>query len=414
MRIFTIVKNDMKLFFSDWKAIVMFFGLPFTFVSLFILSLSSILDNNKFINSFNIAIVDKENTLESRMLINQFLSTEGKDSALSDDAESLVSFIKTDEDTALDLLDKGEAEGIIVIPEDFVFSMSVGENKPLKVITNPNKPLVSSVIKNYMQSYSDIISASQNGIMTAYVYYKKADPSEDFYEKKYSEAITRFSLKALSRNEAFTWKNISYIPDVTKYEYFTAALLVVFIMFSGIMGIKFTASEKQLGINARLNISPLKDIEFIISRLITVFILSLLQFLSIIIPGGLIFNIYLRGSFLYMMIMFIITVFTVSACAVFIAAIAPTPIAADLAGSLGTLLMAAVGGSIYPLISLPDSVKYLSYFTINRWAAHGFLEIFSGNITSAFYIDAAVLIVMGLVYLALSIPFLKLVRVKDI
>jgi ABC-2 type transport system permease protein len=411
-RIFLVIKNDMKLFFSDWKAVVLFFGLPFAFVSLFILSLSPLLEGNKFIDSFNIAIVDKENTLESRMLINQFLSQEGIDDISSEDTENLINFTKTNEDAALELLEKGEAEGIIIIPEGFVYSMSVGENKPFKVITDPRKPLIANFIKNYMQSYADLISASQNGIMTAYVYYAKAASSDEFYEKKYSETITKFSLKALSRNEAFVSKKVSYIPEVTKYEYFTAALLVVFIMFGGIMGIKFTAGEKQLGISTRLNISPLKDIEFIIARFVTVFILSLLQFLSVVIPGALIFNIYLRGSFLYMLIMFIMTVFAVSACAVFIATVSPTPVAADLAGSLGTLLMAAVGGSIYPLTALPDSVKYLSYLTINRWAVHGFLEIFSGGLTSAFYIDVCVLAVMGLVYLGLSVPFLKLVRLK--
>jgi len=412
LRILIVIKNDIKLFFSDWKAIVLFFALPFAFVSLFIFSLSPLLEGNKFIGSFNIAIVDNENTLESRMLINQFLSQGVTDDILSEDSDNLVNFIKTGEDTALKMLEKGEAEGVIIIPENFVYSMSVGENKPFKVITCSSKPLIANFIKNYMQSYADLISASQNGIMTAYVYYAKAASSDEFYENKYPDAITKFSLKALSRNEAFESRKVSYIPDVTKYEYFTAALLVVFIMFGGIMGIKFTAGEKQLGINTRLNISPLKDIELIAARFATVFILSLLQFLSIVIPGTLIFNIYLRGSLLYMLIMFIMTVFTVSACAVFIAVASPTPVAADLAGSLGTLLMAAVGGSIYPLTALPDSIKYLSYLTVNRWAVHGFLEIFSGRLTPAFYVDIAVLAVMGLVYLGLSVPFLKFVRIK--
>ncbi|NSW90174.1 MAG: ABC transporter permease [Firmicutes bacterium] len=410
MRIFVLIRNDMKLFFSDWKAVVLFFGLPFAFVSLFIVSLSPLLEGNRFIDSFNIAIVDKENSLESRMLINQFLSQAGSDNISGEESGNLINFVKTDEATGLEMLKKGEAAGVVIIPEGFVYSMSVGENKPFEVITDSRQPLIANFIKNYMQSYADIISASQNGIMTAYVFYSKATSPEEFYDKKYSDVITKFSLKALSRTEAFVTRTASYIPDVTKYEYFTAALLAVFIMFGGIMGIKFTAGEKQLGISTRLNISPLTGMEFITARFVTVFILSLLQFLSVIIPGGIIFKIYLRTSPIYMLIMFIITVFTVSAWAVFIAVISPTPVAADLAGSLGTLLMAAVGGSIYPLTALPDSIKNLSYFTINRWAVQGFLEIFSGKLSSAFFIDMAVLAGMGLVYLGLSVPFLKLMQ----
>lgn len=410
MRVFVLVKNDMKLFFSDWKAVILYFGLPFAFVSLFIYALSPLLEGNKFIEPFNIAIVDKENSMESRMLINQFLSHAGTDDIYSEDASSLVNFIKTDETTGMEMVEKGEAAGVIIIPEGFVYSMSVGENKPFVVITDPSQPLAANFIKKYMESYADLISASQNGIMTAYVFYSRAASSEEFYNKKYSDVVTRFSLKALSRTEAFSTRATSHIPDVTRYEYFTASLLAVFIMFGGIMGIKFTAGEKQLGISTRLNTSPLTGTEYIAARFTTVFILSLLQFLSVIIPGGIVFKIYLRTSPLCLFVAFAITVFTVSAWAVFIAVVSPTPVAADLAGSLGTLLMAAAGGSIYPLTALPDSIKSLSYLTINRWAVQGFLEIFSGRLNTAFFIDMAVLAGMGLVYLALSLPFLKLMK----
>ncbi|NMB95951.1 MAG: ABC transporter permease, partial [Clostridiaceae bacterium] len=339
MRIPVIIKNDLKLFFSDWKAVLLFFGLPFAFVSIFISSLSPLLDMNRFIEGFNIALVDKDDSVESRVLINQFISSQETEFSLdADNARSSVSFIKADEDAAMNMFHNGDAAGVIIIPEGFVYSMSIGENKPLKVITDSSKPLYALFIKNYMESYAKIISAAQNGIMTAYVYYDKFASGKEFYEEKYSDVVTGFSLKALSKNDLFANKEVSYIPNVTKYEYFTAALLVVFIMFSGIMGIKFTAAEKLHGISNRLSISPLKDPELILARFITVFILSLLQFLALIIPAGLIFKIYLNMSPIYMLIMFVTTVFTVSACAIFVAVISPTSAVADLAGSLGTLL----------------------------------------------------------------------------
>ena len=108
-----------------------------------------------------------------------------------------------------------------------------------------------------------------------------------------------------------------------------------------------------------------------------------------------------------MLIMFVTTVFTVSACAIFVAVISPTSAVADLAGSLGTLLMAAIGGSIYPLTSLPDGIKSLSYLTINRWAVDGFLQIFSGQISASYCYDIGVLVLMGMIYIIISIVLLK-------
>jgi len=70
--------------------------------------------------------------------------------------------------------------------------------------------------------------------------------------------------------------------------------------------------------------------------------------------------------------------------------------------------MAAIGGSIYPLTSLPDGIKSLSYLTINRWAVDGFLQIFSGQISASYYHDIVILMLMGAVYIFVSIVLLKL------
>ena len=198
-----------------------------------------------------------------------------------------------------------------------------------------------------MQSYADMVSAAQNGVMTAYVYYKEAYTSDKFYNDKYADVVTKFLLKALPAAK-FEDKIVSDIPDVTQYEYFTAALLVVFIMFSGIMGIKFTANEKQLGIRSRLEISPISGIEFVLSQVFYSFYYFNYQFISIIIPAAMIFNVYLSTSPLFMIILFTIIVFTVSACAVFVAISIAYPATADLVGSLGTLLMAVVGEVFIP------------------------------------------------------------------
>lgn len=408
MRMLVIVKNDIKMFLKDWMAVVLFLGLPIAFVAIFISALAPLLDRNRFLDNHRVGIVDKDDTFESRVLINRFLHGEGRDEySLAEDGENFITFIKVSEDQALFMLEEDEISGVIIVPPEFVYMMSIGENIPLKIITGPKNPLFNQVFINYMQSYANMISAAQNSIMTAYVYYDKFVSGQEFYGEKYTDAITLFTLKALARSSIFTSREVSYIPDVTEYEYFTAALLVVFIMFSGIMGIKFTAGEKFYGITTRLNTTPITNWEFVLARFMTVFILSLFQFAAMIIPAALFFNIYLKTNFFYLMVVFTATVFCVSGCAIFVAALSSSPSAADLAGSLGTLLMAAVGGSIYPLTSLPDPVKIISLFTINRWSVNGFLELFSGKISMGFYLDIAILFVMGLVYIGISILLFK-------
>lgn len=408
MRMFVIIRNDIRLFFRDPKAVILFLGLPVAFVAIFISALAPLLDRNRFLDNHKVAIVDNDDTLESRVLINRFIYAEGQDEfSREEGSDAFIIFLRSSEAEALEMLRNNLVSGIIILEEDFVYKMSIGENIPLKIITDSRNTLFNQVFKNYIKSYANMISAAQNSIMTAYVYYEQFASGPEFYEKKYTDAVTGFTLKALARSSIFTSKEVSYIPDVTEYEYFTAALLVVFIMFSGIMGIKFTAGEKFYGITTRLHTTPLTDVEFVFARFVTVFILSLIQFAAMLIPAAIFFDIYLRTNLVYLLIVFSATVFCVSGCAIFVAAASSSPSAADLAGSLGTLLMAAAGGSIYPLTSLPDPVKFASLFTINRWSVNGFLELFSGKVTGAFGTDVAVLLLMGLVYIAGSIFLFK-------
>ena len=72
--------------------------------------------------------------------------------------------------------------------------------------------------------------------------------------------------------------------------------------------------------------------------------------------------------------------------------------------------MAVVGGSIYPLSSMPDFIRKLSKFTINRWAMEGFMIIFSGNELLSLTNHVYVLIAMGLFMLVMSAAALKIRR----
>jgi len=71
-------------------------------------------------------------------------------------------------------------------------------------------------------------------------------------------------------------------------------------------------------------------------------------------------------------------------------------------GNLGILLMAVIGGNIYPLTSMPDYIKVLSRFTISRWAMEGFIVLFSGNDAASTGVYALALTAIGIVLFCIS------------
>ena len=66
-----LIKNDIKLFLKDWKAVILLLLLPFLFIAFFAYALTPYLKKNNFIEPFAIALVDNEDTAQTRILSKQ-------------------------------------------------------------------------------------------------------------------------------------------------------------------------------------------------------------------------------------------------------------------------------------------------------------------------------------------------------
>lgn len=394
-----MLKNDIKLFFNDWKAVILLIITPFLFISFFVYALSPYLNKSNFIEPFAVALVDKEDTAQTRILGRQLT-----------EIRIFKEVLRVDEVRAKELIAGNKVAAAIIIPEGFSDSVAIGENKPVTVIGNRAMPLQSFVVKNLMQSAANLVSASQSAINTIYYYNQKAGLRGEELEKEYNDSTMKFFLEALSRNEIFSQVEASPVFDLTPMEYFTAALVVVFLMFAGMPGMKMLVSERSYGLTRRLMASPAGMWQTILSKFIVSLILSVIQFSIIIILTSLAFRNYWGAPAQNILLLFGGVIFAVSAWSIFVSSVSRTPASADVIGNLGILLMAVIGGSIYPLSSMPEFVRTLSKLTINRWAMEGFLIIFSGNEAISVVNHVYALLAIGLAFLALSVGVLKIGR----
>ena len=72
--------------------------------------------------------------------------------------------------------------------------------------------------------------------------------------------------------------------------------------------------------------------------------------------------------------------------------------------------MAVLGGGIYPLTSMPESIRRISVLTINRWAMEGFMVLFSGSSVTDTGTHAMVLALMALILFAVSAFMIRFAR----
>ena len=392
-----LLKNDIRLFLRDWKACVLLLVAPLVFISFFAYALSPYIDKSSFVEPFPIAVVDKEQTTQMRILINQL-----EDISIFSDIQRM------DETKAVESLRSGEVGGVIIIPEDFTNSVSIGENKPVVVVGNGSKPLQAYIVKNIVQSAANLTSAAQSAISTIWYYDTQAGITWDERDSRFNSAVMEYVLQALARTSVFSNAGTDVQNNVTPVEYFTAALIVVFMMFAGMPGMKMMVTERSEGITSRISAAPVAMWKVVLSKLLVSIMLLIVQFGIIILLTSKVFNNYWGAPIKDVLLLFGGIVMAVSAWSVFIASLSKSPAGADVMGSLGILLMAVIGGSIYPLSSMPGFVRRISVLTINRWAMDGFMVLFSGNSLTNTGIHALVLAVMGFVLFCCSAIILRL------
>lgn len=394
-----LLKNDIRLFLRDWKACILLLAAPLIFISFFTYALSPHLNKSGFIEPFPVALVDKEDTAQTRILVNQ-LEEIGIFSDIS----------RMDEPQALRELADRKVGGVIIIPEDFTNSVAVGENKPVTVIGNGAMPLQAYIVKNTIQSAANLVSAAQSAINTIWHYDSEAGLSDDELDARFNTAVMEYMMQAIGRTSVFDVGEggSGYRYSVTPAEYFTAALIVVFMMFAGMPGMKLLVTEKSGGITARLAAAPVRMWKVVLSKLVVSVMLLILQFGIIILLTSRIFNNYWGAPVKDVLLLFGGLILAVGAWSVFTASISSTPAAADIIGNLGILLMAVIGGSIYPLTSMPEFIRRMSVLTVNRWAMDGFIILFSGGSTADISQYALVLGAMSLVMFTASAFLMKL------
>lgn len=395
----TLLKNDFKLMFRDWKAVILLLTMPFLFIGYFALVLSPYINKSSFVEPFPIVLVDNEDTAQTRLLIKQL-----------ENVEVFSKVKKAEYEDALELIRQDRVGSAIIIPEDFTYNMSIGKNEPVTVVGNKAKPLQTLIVRNLMQSAANMVSSGQSVINTIYHFGQEAGLEGTKLQNLYEEATVQILREAVSRREIFTQAQTTEVFNLTTAEYFSAALIVIFLMFAGMPGMKMLVTERTHKITKRLAATPIKMWQVVLSKLIVSFVMSIIQFITVIILTSTVFNNYWGAPVKNIILVFAGIIFAVSCWSVFVSSVSTSQASADVIGNMGILLMAIVGGSIYPLSAMPGFVRNLSNITINKWAMSGFMILFSGNDALSVIACVIPLVIIGTVLLILSVTVMKLRR----
>lgn len=362
-----MLKNDFKIIIRDVKALLLLLIMPVLVIGIFARALGPLLEKTEFVEPFSIAIVDKENTVWTGMLISQVKNL-----------DMLKNIHRVDEDKARKMIKNSEIAAAIIIPENITESVYYWEPEQGMVLGNSLLQLQTQLVKDIALVGSTAVSAGLAELNAIHDFEHEAGIDSNQVQQDIDKANEEYINLVLARKEIFR-ETTQEKYEVSAVEYYAASLLAVFIMFSSIPCIKLLAEERKLGISERLGAAPAGGWQSISAKLILSVGISTAQFLLV--------GIFLKsaakgfgrlpvGPFIRV---FLCTTIAAAAFSILIASLATSAASTDLIANLSILLMAIAGGSIYPLSSLPALCRKLSVLTINRWSAQGFLYALTGE-----------------------------------
>lgn len=364
--VFTFMVFQLKTLLYSWKMILILLLTPMLFLAGIGLVCVKTFKEESHVQLFEIAIVDKDNNVETKFVIQQLL----ENSHIS----KVASVIQVDEDRAMTLLNNNKIVAMIVIPKGFSKDVKNGTNTPVKVIGNARQPLESQLVLHIMESAAKLTSAAQSGINTIDHFLAEEDVAREVLHTEFKKNVLSFSLHILGRGGIYEVKekNSLFQHDILQY-YFLSFYLLLLMIWS--FSFPFLLKGKANGsLRFRLQSRGITVYKEKLASLASIVICITLCSYLLVMP----FMLWLGLDPLNEMVL-LGTFFIVLTFGVFFMMM-ETLVANDklfLLMGIGFIIIGALaGGHIIPPVYFPTWLEVIGIYTINNWALKFMFAIF--------------------------------------
>jgi len=185
---------------------------------------------------------------------------------------------------------------------------------------------------------------------------------------------------------------IKEAAPITMLQGFSATMIVMFTMLTGIILAITEISEREEKTISRIFSTPVKKSQYVIGCLIGQFIILGLCSSTLILLTSIVFDIHWGSSILGIIILTMAVIFvSLSMGMLFSGAFNNSKIASGAMSFIIVVMTFLSGG-----LTMSDGFGKLSRFTINWWANQGYISLMEGNTISDLQNPLIVLILLGI------------------
>ncbi|MBK9454162.1 MAG: ABC transporter permease [Bacteroidetes bacterium] len=362
-----ITRKDLKIFFTDKRAIILSLLLPIGLITLFALAFGGVgADDEEEGTPIAVLYADEDQTTSSKNIITEL------------DAIPGIVCIATDTQSAKNQIKSGGQIANIIIHKGYEDALNNGTNIPIELQYDQSRAMEISVLQNLLVSKISSVKGEKDAdkgvdrIMQNMFSNLPAQTQDSIRNNlksglnKENEQEQLITMASVVGEEESNWGLIQAVAG-------TAIMMLLFSVRSIGSGM---LEEKENGVLKKLLQSPITPFEILFGKMLTAVIVAIFQLSVMFVFSWLAFGLDIFMNLPALIIMILTTAIACSAFGVLLASIVRSKKQADSLSTIIILFMSAIGGSMIPLYIMPAFMQDAAVISVNYWSIQGFYDIF--------------------------------------
>ncbi len=363
-RILAISKKEVRQLMRDKRMLYVLFVFPFVLLILFGYAI------NFDVHHIKLAVYDRDNSEITRDFLNRLTSSNYFD---------LVDHLSS-EKKIRNVLDQGEAQVVLVFPQDFSQNIYSGRPVNVQILVAGVDANTASVIMNYMRAASATFSQKM---------------SNDLLRVRGRHFSIPIDLEP----------RFLYNPDLNSTRYLIPGLISMILIMTAVISIALSiVREKERGTMEQINVSPLSSVELLIGKTIPYTFIALAVASMILFAGYLLFDVTVKGSVLLLFLSTFIFLFASLNLGILISTISDSQqVAFQLAALISLLPSFLLSGFVFPIESMPPVIQIFTNITPVKFYIVVLRDILLKGVgLEAFWDQLIYLLIFSVVFLGLA------------
>lgn len=400
IQILAIIQHDLKLYFSDRRALIMLFVVPIGIASFTGSLFGGSGGKGTVGGGLEILVVDQDASAVSRGVVAAF------------NADPTFRVTLTNEAAARALVLNGKRSVALLLPKglgaDALPGFFNGDRRPiLTLLHDPSRRMEASVVEGMLvpkviqsvarnalspeqagdfvrQALTNLNRTAQRNLPDRQLYRELLERSEKLLATRRDRplfgAVTggpntgdatgfTFPLPFAIQTEALTRGGTG---EYNGYAHSFAGMGLQFVLMCLLDFAIGLLRERESGMFRRLRVAPLARGTLLLGKGLSLALISVLSLIGCFAFAMVVFRVRVEGSWPGFLACLVATSMMASSLALAIAAIGKTPAGTRSIGIAVTLLLLMVGGAWVPVFVFPQWLQKVSLVTPTRWAVDGF------------------------------------------